>query len=35
MSDIRKFTLRERLVGPMLVSFSLGLMIAGAILVRW
>jgi hypothetical protein len=35
MSDIRKFDLREWLVGPILVSLSLGLMIAGAILVRW
>jgi hypothetical protein len=35
MFHIRKFDLRERLVGPILVSFALGLMIAGAVLVRW
>jgi hypothetical protein len=35
MSDLRKFDLREWLVGPILVSLSLSLMIAGAVLVRW
>jgi hypothetical protein len=35
MSYIQKLHLRERLVGPILVSFSLGLMIAGAVMVRW
>jgi hypothetical protein len=35
MSGIRKFDLRDRLVGPILVSFSLALMIAGAVLIRW
>jgi hypothetical protein len=35
MFDIQKFAVRERLVGPILVSFSLALMIAGAILIRW
>jgi len=35
MSDIQHFDLREWLVGPILVSISLGLMIAGAVLVRW
>ena len=35
MSGIQKFDLRDWLVGPILVSLSLGLMIAGAVLVRW
>jgi hypothetical protein len=35
MFHIRKFDLREWLVGPILVSLALGLMIAGAVLVRW
>jgi len=35
MPHIQKFDLRERLVGPLLVSIALGLMIAGAIMVRW
>jgi hypothetical protein len=35
MANIRKFELRERLVGPILVSFSLGLMIAGAVMIHW
>lgn len=35
MSDIRKFELREWLLGPLLVSFSVGLIIVGAIMVRW
>jgi hypothetical protein len=35
MSNIRKFYLREWLVGPLLVSLAIGLMIAGAVLVRW
>jgi hypothetical protein len=35
MSYIQKLHLRERLVGPILVSFSLGLMIVGAVMVRW
>jgi hypothetical protein len=35
MSDLRKFDLREWLVGPILVSLSLGLMIVGAVMVRW
>jgi hypothetical protein len=35
MSHIRKFDLREWLVGPILVSLAIGLMIAGAVLVRW
>jgi hypothetical protein len=35
MSRIQKFDLREWLVGPLLVSIALGLMIAGAIMVRW
>jgi len=35
MSHIEKFDLREWLVGPLLVSIALGLMIAGAIMVRW
>ena len=35
MPHIQKFDLREWLVGPILVSISLGLMIAGAVMVRW
>jgi hypothetical protein len=35
MPDIQKFHLREWLVGPILVSLSLGLMIAGAVMIRW
>jgi hypothetical protein len=35
MSDLQKFELREWLVGPILISFSLGLMIAGAVMVWW
>ena len=35
MPDIRKFDLRQWLVGPILVSLSLALMIAGAVMVRW
>jgi hypothetical protein len=35
MASIQKFDLREWLVGPILVSISLGLMIAGAVIIRW
>jgi hypothetical protein len=35
MADIQKFDLREWLVGPILVSISLALMIAGAVIIRW
>jgi hypothetical protein len=35
MSGIQKFDLHDWLVGPILVSFCLALIIAGAILVRW
>jgi hypothetical protein len=35
MADTQKFDLREWLVGPILVSISLGLMIAGAVMIRW
>ncbi len=34
-SGTQKFDLREWLVGPILVSISLGLMIAGAVIIRW
>jgi len=35
MAHTQKFDLREWLVGPILVSISLGLMIAGAVFIRW
>jgi hypothetical protein len=35
MSDIQKFDLREWLIGPLLVSFSLGMMLVGAVMIRW
>ena len=35
MAGTQKFDLREWLVGPILVSISLGLMIAGAVIIRW
>jgi len=35
MSSVQKFDLHEWLVGPILVSISLGLMIAGAAMVHW
>jgi hypothetical protein len=35
MSDIRKFDLREWLVPPILVPLFLGLIVAGAVIVRW
>ena len=35
MPHIQKSDLREWLVGPLLVSIALGLMIAGAVMVRW
>jgi len=35
MADIQKVDLREWLVGPILVSISLALMIAGAVIIRW
>jgi hypothetical protein len=35
MADTQKLDLREWIVGPILVSISLGLMIAGAVLIRW
>jgi len=35
MADIQKVDLREWLVSPILVSISLALMIAGAVIIRW
>jgi hypothetical protein len=35
MAGIQKFDLREWLIGPILVSISLSLMIAGAVIIRW
>jgi hypothetical protein len=35
MAGIQKFDLREGLIGPILVSISLSLMIAGAVIIRW
>jgi hypothetical protein len=35
MSDIRKFDLREWLVPPILLPLVLGLIVAGAVIVRW
>jgi hypothetical protein len=35
MSDAQKFDLREWLVPPILVPLFLGLMVAGAVIVRW
>jgi hypothetical protein len=35
MSDIRKFDLREWFVPPILVPLFLGLILAGAVIVRW
>jgi hypothetical protein len=35
MATIQKFDLRDWLVGPILVSISLSLMIAGAVMIRW
>ena len=35
MANIQKFDLREWLIGPILVSISLSLMIAGAVIIRW
>jgi hypothetical protein len=35
MSDIQKFDLREWLVLPIVVPIFLGLLIAGAMIIRW
>jgi hypothetical protein len=35
MPGIQKFDLREWLVPPILVPLFLGLMVAGAVVVRW
>jgi len=35
MSGIQKFDLREWLVPPILVPLFLGLIVAGAVIVRW
>lgn len=35
MRNVRKFDLREWLVPPILVPFFFGLIIAGAVIVRW
>ena len=35
MADTQKFALREWLVPPILVPLFLGLLIAGAVVVRW
>jgi hypothetical protein len=35
MSGIQKFDLREWLVPPILVPLFLGLILAGAVVVRW
>lgn len=35
MPDIQKFDLREWLVPPILLPLVLGLVIAGAIIIRW
>lgn len=35
MPSIQKFDLRERLVPPILLPLILGLVVAGAIVIRW
>jgi hypothetical protein len=35
MSNIQKFNLREWLVPPILLPIFLGLLIAGAVIIRW
>jgi hypothetical protein len=35
MSDIQKFDLHEWLVPPILVPLLLGLLVAGAVIIRW
>jgi hypothetical protein len=35
MSGIQRFDLREWLVPPILVPLFLGLILAGAVIVRW
>jgi hypothetical protein len=35
MSDIKKFDLREWLVPPILLPLVIGLVVAGAVIIRW
>jgi hypothetical protein len=35
MSDIKKFDLREWLVPPILLPLVIGLIVAGAVVIRW
>jgi hypothetical protein len=35
MSDIKKFDLREWLVPPILLPLVIGLIVAGAVIIRW